>query len=111
MRSGDVAIVLPNGAIKIVDRAKNIFKLSFGEYVAPEKLENVYVQSEWIEQVWIYGDAMRDFVLAFISVNPRAVEKYCEKNNKQFTRNDDFLKDKDIKNACFMDLIGLAAKN
>lgn len=45
LMSGDVAKVLPNGAIKIVDRAKNIFKTSFGEYIAPEKLENVYVQS------------------------------------------------------------------
>ena len=28
LRSGDVGMVLPNGAIKIFDRAKNIFKLS-----------------------------------------------------------------------------------
>jgi len=28
MHSGDVGMVLPNGAVKIIDRAKNIFKLS-----------------------------------------------------------------------------------
>lgn len=66
--SGDVGMVLPNGAIKIVDRAKNIFKLSQGEYIAPEKLENVYVQSNYVAQVWMYGDSLRDFVVGFIVI-------------------------------------------
>jgi long-chain acyl-CoA synthetase len=43
LHSGDVAMVHPNGAIQIIDRAKNIFKLSQGEYIAPEKLENQFI--------------------------------------------------------------------
>lgn len=48
LSSGDIGRVNPNMSVSIVDRAKNIFKLSQGEYIAPEKLENVYVQSSWI---------------------------------------------------------------
>jgi len=78
--SGDVGMVLPNGALKIVDRAKNIFKLSQGEYIAPEKLENVYVTSQYIAQNWVYGDSLRDYVIIFVVLDPEAAKKYSEAN-------------------------------
>ena len=71
LASGDVGMVFPNGSIRIIDRAKNIFKLSQGEYIAPEKLENMFIKSEWIAMIWIYGTSPSVILLLFeLKKNP-----------------------------------------
>jgi long-chain acyl-CoA synthetase len=65
-KTGDIAMVYPNGSVKIIDRSKNIFKLSQGEYIAPEKIENIFGLSPFIAQTLIYGDSLRSCVVAII---------------------------------------------
>lgn len=48
-----------NGTLKIVDRKKHIFKLAQGEYIAPEKIENVFVRSDAVAQVYVHGDSLQ----------------------------------------------------
>lgn len=107
MASGDVAQWLPGGALKIVDRAKNIFKLSQGEYIAPEKLENVYVQSKWVVQNWIYGDSLRDHVIGFFVLDPETAAKHAQENN---TTVDALLNDETFRQTVYDDLMRLAVE-
>lgn len=62
--SGDVGEWQPDGAMKIIDRKKNIFKLAQGEYVAVENLENVYGLSNAVEQTWVYGNSFESSLVA-----------------------------------------------
>ena len=66
--TGDVGRIFPyyGNGLKIVDRVKEIFKLSQGEYIIPAKLESVYVKSNFIQQIMIYGNSTMNNILAII---------------------------------------------
>ncbi|XP_076067495.1 long-chain-fatty-acid--CoA ligase 5 [Oratosquilla oratoria] len=66
LHTGDIGQWLPNGTLKIIDRKKHIFKLSQGEYIAPEKVENIYVRSPYVAQVFVHGESLKSCVVAVV---------------------------------------------
>ncbi|PSC70142.1 Long chain acyl-synthetase 4 [Micractinium conductrix] len=64
--TGDVGELTPCGALRIIDRRKNIFKLSQGEYIAVEKIEGVLSESPLIDQVWVHGSRYESCLVAVV---------------------------------------------
>jgi long-chain acyl-CoA synthetase len=99
LMSGDVGTIIPgSGALKIIDRKKNIFKLSQGEYVAPDKLEQIFKTCRGIGDIFVYGDSLKSVLVAianldFVTASKVAAEKGIEaKDLAELCKNADFKK-------------------
>ncbi|KAA3455715.1 Long chain acyl-CoA synthetase 7, peroxisomal [Gossypium australe] len=77
LHTGDIGLWHTGGRLKIIDRKKNIFKLAQGEYIAPEKVENVYAKCKFIAQCFIYGDSLNSSLVAIVSVDQDALKAWA----------------------------------
>src|SRR5206468_7802478 len=65
LATGDVGYIDDDGHLFLTDRKKDLFKLSNGKYVAPQLIESLLKQSEFVNQVVVVG-ASRKFPVALI---------------------------------------------
>ncbi|GFH14784.1 uncharacterized protein HaLaN_10898 [Haematococcus lacustris] len=73
--TGDIGELEPSGALKIIDRKKNLFKLSHGEYIAVERIENVYKNCPLVEMLWVYGNSFESCLVAVVVPKEDALRK------------------------------------
>ncbi|XP_031624513.1 long-chain-fatty-acid--CoA ligase 1 isoform X2 [Contarinia nasturtii] len=79
--TGDVGMWLANGTLKIIDRRKHTFKLSQGEYIVPDKIEAIYVKSQYILQNFVYGESLKSGIVAIVVPDVDVLKSWAKENH------------------------------
>uniref|UniRef100_A0A8C9FMH7 Long-chain-fatty-acid--CoA ligase n=1 Tax=Pavo cristatus TaxID=9049 RepID=A0A8C9FMH7_PAVCR len=106
LHTGDVGKWMPNGTLKIIDRKKNIFKLAQGEYIAPEKIENVYIRSVAVAQVFVHGESLRSCLIGIVVPDAETLPEFAAKLGVKGSY-EDICKNPAVKKAILEDLVRL----
>uniref|UniRef100_A0A670Y6V9 Long-chain-fatty-acid--CoA ligase n=1 Tax=Pseudonaja textilis TaxID=8673 RepID=A0A670Y6V9_PSETE len=106
LHTGDIGKWMPNNTLKIIDRKKNIFKLSQGEYIAPEKIENVYIRSPSVAQVFVHGDSLQSFLVGIVVPDEETLPALAENLGIKGSF-EDLCKNSVVKNAVLMEMNNL----
>ncbi|NXO53491.1 ACSL1 ligase, partial [Aramus guarauna] len=104
LHTGDIGKWLPNGTLKIIDRKKHIFKLAQGEYIAPEKIENVYLRCEALAQVFVHGESLQAFLVAIVVPDPETLCSWAKKKGFEGSY-EELCKNKDLKKHILEDMV------
>ncbi|XP_077925950.1 long-chain-fatty-acid--CoA ligase 1 isoform X5 [Halichoerus grypus] len=110
LHTGDIGKWLPNGTLKIIDRKKHIFKLAQGEYIAPEKIENIYLRSEPIAQVFVHGESLQAFLIAIVVPDVETLCSWARKKGFEGSF-EELCRNKDVKKAILEDMVRLGKES
>jgi long-chain acyl-CoA synthetase len=83
------------GNLQITDRLKNMLVNAYGKNIYPTPVENTYLKSPKIEQVFLLGDK-REYITAIIVPGKEGLQETFGLNNDFFEKPEVFIDDKEI---------------
>jgi len=94
-KTGDAGKIDDAGNLIITDRIKDLMKTSNGKYIAPQQIENLLTNNNYISQIVLIAEG-RQFVSALIVPNFEFLGDYIKKNNIPFTNWEELVKKEEI---------------
>lgn len=85
------------GNLKITDRIKNMIVNAYGKNIYPTPVENTYLKSPKIEQVFLIGDK-REYVTAIITPSRESMQEAFNLSEAYFAEKEVFIRDQEIIN-------------
>ncbi len=79
-KTGDIGEFTADGFLKITDRKKDLIKSAGGKFIAPQKIEGLLKETDFISNVHIHGD-QKKYVVALLTLDPQATKHFAETND------------------------------
>ncbi len=83
------------GNLQITDRIKNMLVNAYGKNIYPTPVENTYLKSKKIEQIFLIGDK-REYITAIVVPGRETLQETFGLKDEFFNRPDQFIEDKEI---------------
>ncbi|PUB26720.1 long-chain acyl-CoA synthetase [Elizabethkingia sp. YR214] len=94
-KTGDAGNIDDQGNLTITERIKDLLKTSNGKYIAPQQVENILSNNNYIQQVMVIAEG-RQFVSALIVPNFEFLKGELSKMNIPFTNWSEIVKNEEI---------------
>ncbi|SEN02817.1 long-chain acyl-CoA synthetase [Chryseobacterium taichungense] len=94
-KTGDAGKIDENGNLTITDRLKDLMKTSNGKYIAPQQIENLLTNNNFIQQIVLIAEG-RQFASALIVPNFEFLHDFLKKNNIPFTNWEEIVKNEKV---------------
>ncbi len=88
--TGDMGIIDDDLALKITGRKKELFKTSFGKYIAPQMTENKFKESPFIDNLIVLGENQK-FAAALIAPDFYHLKNWCAIKGITYTNNKEMI--------------------
>jgi long-chain acyl-CoA synthetase len=91
LKTGDAGTIDEKGHITITDRIKDLMKTSGGKYVAPQQIESILTNDNFIENAILIGDD-KPYISALLVPNFEALKEYAHSLNLSYHSVEDLIK-------------------
>ncbi|MFI5253728.1 MAG: AMP-dependent synthetase/ligase [Bacteroidota bacterium] len=96
LHTGDIGLFDPQGFLTITDRKKHIFVNTGGKNIAPQPIENLFAQSQYIDQMVLIGEK-RLFCSALVVPDFEALKEYAAKHHIRYSNVEDLINNHEIR--------------
>jgi long-chain acyl-CoA synthetase len=110
IHTGDIATIIDGKHCKIIDRRKNIFKLSQGEYIAPERIENVLKNCPYVLQTYIHGKSTESYVVVLGVTDINVLKNLSMQLNIKYDAEEELIENENIKEFILREMNTLITK-